>query len=90
MNMNDRLRKLEVAAAAAHDPYALPASEDEARRQLVLPVEQRSPWGVRMALTLAIMHASVPSMDKAENERQASDIARLRELYETKVKEYQT
>jgi hypothetical protein len=82
MSVNDRLRRLEAAANAKLDPFAPPIDAEDCQRQLSLPIEERSLWGVRYAVTLAIMRASVPHFDPIEREKQQVSVDQLQRLYD--------
>jgi hypothetical protein len=82
MSVNDRLRKLEAATERRLDPFAPPIDAKACQRELSRPVEQRSLWGIRHALTLAKMHASVPHFDPIEREKQQVSVDQLQRLYD--------
>ena len=85
MDLRQRLNDLECRAAIRLDPFAPPIDAEDCQRQLSLPVEQRSLWGIRHALTLAKMRASVPLTDPIEREKQQAVVGRLQRVFDERV-----
>jgi hypothetical protein len=85
MDLRKRVSDLECRAAIRLDPFAPPADAEACQDELSRPAEQRSLWGIRHALTLAKMRASVPLTDLIEQQKQLADVGRLQRLYDERV-----